>query len=113
MNCPDGCIEVETCCAQRGGQDRLNTTKNFILRIAAMRKGFPAEAYAATAYNPFGDGAPYTWNYARQFLEVGEDMLIGRDFWAKIGDEHTYGELLEIAEAVGAEITELIAEPGV
>ena len=83
--------------------------KRFILRLAAMKKGHRAEAFAATAYNPFGDGRPYTWNYAAQFLEVGSDILIGRDFWAKIGDQDTYDELLQISEEVGREITELIA----
>jgi hypothetical protein len=90
-------------------KDTSMAMKRFILKIAAMRKGSAAEAYAATAYSPFGDGKPYTWNYATQFLEIGQDILIGRDFWTKIGDEHTFDELLEIAEAVGQEITALIA----
>lgn len=32
-------------------------------------------------------------------------MLIGRSFWAKIGDDTTYDELLEISDAVGKQIT--------
>jgi Type II restriction endonuclease, TdeIII len=99
-------LEIKT---PQPNKDTSAAMKKFILKVAAMRKGFPAEAYAATAYNPFGDSAPYTWNYAKQFLEIGEDMLIGRDFWAKIGDETTFDELLEIAASVGSEITELIA----
>lgn len=91
-------------------KDTSMAMKRFILRIAAMRKDSLAEAYAATAYNPFGDGKPYTWNYAKQFLEIGQDILIGRDFWTKIGDEHTFDELLEVSESVGKQITELIAE---
>ena len=90
-------------------KDTSMAMKRFILRIAAMRKGVPADAYAATAYNPFGDGKPYTWNYAKQFLEIGQDILIGRDFWTKIGDENTFDELLEVSEAVGKQIPDLIA----
>lgn len=92
-------------------KDTSMAMKRFILRTAAVRKGSSAEAYAATAYNPYGDGKPYTRNYANQFLQVGEDMLIGRAFWAKIGDDRTYDELLGIAEEVGKEITVRIAEP--
>jgi hypothetical protein len=104
---PEMYFEIKT---PQPNKDTSMAMKRFILKIAAMRKGRPAEAYAATAYNPFGDGKPYTWNYAKQFLEVGQDMLIGRDFWTKIGDEHTFDELLGVAETVGKEITELIAQ---
>jgi Type II restriction endonuclease, TdeIII len=90
-------------------KDTSMAMKRFVLRLAAMRMGHKAEAFAATAYNPFGDGEPYTWNYATQFLEVGADLLVGRSFWAKIGDESTYDELLEISEEVGKEISDLIA----
>jgi|SRR5579875_2633159 len=92
-------------------KDTCMAMKRFILRIAAMRKGHSAEAYAATAYNPYGDGEPYKWNYANQFLEIHKDMLIGRDFWTKIGDDTTYDELLALAEDVGRELTQQIAEP--
>ncbi len=85
-------------------KDTSMAMKKFILRVAALRDGGPAEAYGATAYNPYGDESPYTWNYAKQFLEIGEDLLIGRAFWRKIGDDRTYDELLEISETVGKQI---------
>ncbi|MHB1855874.1 MAG: TdeIII family type II restriction endonuclease [Acidobacteriaceae bacterium] len=87
-------------------KDTSMAMKKFILRVAALRDGEPAEAYGATAYNPYGDGSPYTWNYANQFLEIGEDLLIGRAFWGKIGDDSTYDELLEISETVGKQIAQ-------
>ena len=87
-------------------KDTSMAVKRFILRAAALRKGQAAETYGATAYNPYGDGQPYIWNYAKQFLEIGEDMLIGRKFWEKIGDDKTYDELLEISDMVGKQITE-------
>ncbi|MDP4198413.1 MAG: TdeIII family type II restriction endonuclease [Bacteroidota bacterium] len=82
--------------------------KHDILLISALRKGHSAEAYAAAAYNPNGDDAPYMNNYARQFLEIGQDLLVGRQFWSKIGDDQTYDELLEVAEAVGNEIRPIL-----
>lgn len=86
------------------------TMKQDILLISALRKGAKAEAFAAAAYNPFGDGKPYTQNYAMQFLEVGADLLIGRDFWSRIGDKHTYDELLAISEQVGFAIEPLLKD---
>jgi hypothetical protein len=78
--------------------------KRDILLITALRKGNNAEAFASAAYNPYGDGKPYTYSYAQQFLEVGSDMLVGRPFWNMIGDEHTYDELLEISTEVGVDM---------
>lgn len=90
-------------------KDTSMAVKRFILRSSALLKGRTAETYGAIAYNPYGDGHPYMWSYARQFLEIGEDLLVGREFWAKIGDDQTYDELLEISESVGKQITEQIA----
>lgn len=82
--------------------------KRDILLITALRKGRQAEAFASAAYNPYGDGSPYTYNYAKQFLEVGADMLVGRPFWTMIGDDTTYDELLRISAEVGEEIKPLL-----
>jgi hypothetical protein len=82
--------------------------KKDILTIMALRKGHRAEAYAACGYNPFGEDVPYTDGRVRQFLEIGEDFLVGRSFWAKIGDSGTYHELLGIAVQVGQEIQPLL-----
>jgi hypothetical protein len=89
-------------------KDTCIAMKRSILKIAAIRKGHNAEAFAATAYNPDGDGKPYTWRCAPQFLEVGEDMLIGRAFWEKIGDPTTYDELLALSEEAGHEVLPLL-----
>lgn len=84
--------------------------KQDILLISALRKGHPAQAYAAAAYNPYGDGKPYTHGYALQFLDIGKDMLIGREFWTLIGDAETYDELLAISAEVGQSIMKNLAD---
>src|SRR5437016_3799937 len=81
-----------------------------ILLIVALRKDHIAEAYAACAYNPYGDGKPYRYGYALQFLEVGKDLLVGREFWSLIGDATTYDELLEISAEVGDRIKPLLEQ---
>ena len=84
--------------------------KRQILLIHALRFGTPVQAHAAAAYNPAGDGRPYRYqgDYARQFLEVGRDLLVGRQFWSAIGDDGTYDELLDIAQEVGTRVDSLV-----
>lgn len=89
-------------------KDTSKAMKRFILRIGAMCKGTNASAFAATAYNPYGEGNAYKWNYALQFLEVGQDLLIGSAFWNKIGDDSTFDELLAIAHDVGHKLKPLV-----
>lgn len=81
--------------------------KRLILRTMAMKKGETAETYGACGYNPYqpdGSESPYDWGMPKQFLEIGQDFLIGRQFWEKIGDSTTYDEVWEIAESVGRSI---------
>lgn len=89
-------------------KEQCKTMKKAILLITALRKGNPAIAFAGAAYNPFGDRQPYKHSAARQFLEVGKDFLIGRDFWSMIGDVDTYDELLEISSEVGERVKPLL-----
>jgi hypothetical protein len=82
--------------------------KRFILQIAALRFAHQGQAFASFAYNPKGDGAPLSDGRVKQFLEPDADILVGRDFWAKIGDPTTYDELLVIAQEVGEKITAIL-----
>jgi len=89
-------------------KDTSKAMKRGILLISALRKGHPVQAFGSAAYNPYGDGAAYTWNYARQFMEIERDFLVGRSFWSAIGEPSTYDELLPIASEVGEELIPLI-----
>lgn len=89
-------------------KDTCRAMKRQVLLISALRQGHDVGAYASTAYNPFGDGAAYTWNYPPQFLEVGADFLIGRQFWHRIGEPSTYDELLELSRGVGVQLNEYL-----
>lgn len=82
-------------------KDTSKAMKEAILVATALRMEKGAEAYGSAAYNPYGDGNPYRWNYALQFMELGTDFLVGRPFWEKIGDSSTYDEVLAIASEVG------------
>jgi type II restriction enzyme len=103
-------FEMKTAQPNKG---QCKEMKRFILQIAALRKDQGGQAYASTAYNAEGDGNPTRDGKIKQFLEPGEDILIGRQFWRKIGDEFTYDEVLAIAEEVGHEVTALIERAAV
>ena len=80
--------------------------KRRILTISALRKDHKANAFAACAYNPSnatGGGTPYSWHYTPQFLEIGKDGLVGKDFWSLIGEDTTYDEIVAICAEVGNE----------
>jgi hypothetical protein len=94
-------FEMKTAQPNKG---QCKEMKKFILQIAAIRKTERGEAFASMAYNPKGDGNDIKDGKIRQFLEVGTDMLIGRQFWAKIGEKDTYDNLLNIAESVGQSV---------
>ena len=104
-------FEMKTVAPNR---DTSKLMKTKILLISALRQGQNAVARAAMAYNPAGDGRPYTEypdsRNAIQFLELGADLLVGRDFWRVVGDDHTYDELLGLAEEVGTNAAALIPQ---
>lgn len=105
---PDGSevyFEMKTVKPNRGTFEDM---KRKMLMIMAMRQEFQAQAYAAMSYNPAGEGNVYIPEF-NNYLELGTDLLVGREFWSFIGDDRTYDELLEIAQAVGEETTPLIA----
>jgi hypothetical protein len=87
--------------------------KRFILLVAALRYETRGEAFAAMAYNPLGDGQPIRDGKIKQFLEPGTDILMGRQFWTKIGEASTYDDLLDISEQVGQSFESLLISEGI
>ncbi|MEO6804949.1 MAG: TdeIII family type II restriction endonuclease [Edaphobacter sp.] len=99
-------FEMKTAQPNKG---QCKEMKRFILQVAALRHQEHGQAFASTAYNALGDGKPVIDGKIRQFLEPGADILIGRDFWSKIGDMSTYDELLLISEEVGKQLAPQIS----
>jgi len=93
-------------------KDTSKLMKSTIMLIMALRQGHNAQAYAAMAYNPAGEGQSYTLypdsRYALQFLELGTDLVVGGSFWEMLGDDRTYYELLAIAEEVGTAVAQSV-----
>jgi hypothetical protein len=72
--------------------------------------GSPHNVFAkfATAYNRFGEGAPWRQERVRQFF-ADDELLIGRDFWNFVcGSEHGYDLLLDEYKANAGAIVEAL-----
>ena len=76
------------------------------LTIHAFRQAGPprVNTYYAMAYNPYGvDKAAYKWSFGTRYLDINNEVLMGKEFWDFIASPGTYEELLEIYHEVGRE----------
>lgn len=61
-------------------------------------------AYFASAYNPWGvDKSTYKHSFSVNYLDLEDEVLIGKEFWDLVGGEGTYDEVLGIYQEVGRE----------
>lgn len=84
-----------------------------LLRIHAIKqaKRPQVNAYFAMGYNPYGSSKEtYKHSFALQYLDVENQLLIGEEFWAYIGGNGTFTQLLEIYQEVGREISKTIID---
>ncbi|HEX3035266.1 MAG TPA: TdeIII family type II restriction endonuclease, partial [Thermodesulfobacteriota bacterium] len=75
-------------------------SKKEILMFIALHRDKNPQAYLAFAYNPFITREAYNHSFTRQIMDMQAEVLIGEEFWNKIGDTGTYNELLNIIEEV-------------
>ncbi|MBI2172124.1 MAG: TdeIII family type II restriction endonuclease [Chloroflexi bacterium] len=74
------------------------------LTIHAIKGAGPPKirTYYGMAYNPYGPRKDqYRWSFARQLLDLENQVLIGDEFWDFLGGKGTYEELLAIYEEAG------------
>lgn len=83
----------------------LEVAERFLTIHAIRRAGPPRlRTYYAMAYNPYGDDkATYKWSFAVRYMDIHNQVLIGKEFWDFIGGVGTYEELLNIYREVGRE----------
>jgi len=77
-----------------------------LLQIHAIKRAGPPKvgAFFAMAYNPYGESkAAYKHSFARGYLDLDNQVLIGKEFWDLVGGSSCYEELLEIYREVGRE----------
>jgi hypothetical protein len=68
-------------------------------------KKYPkVKAYYATAYNPYGiDKSTYKHSFVVNYMDLEDEVLLGKEFWDLVGGHGTYEEILEIYQEVGRE----------
>ena len=61
-------------------------------------------------YNPYGSKAKYSWTYPGRWFNMKEDpvVLIGDEFWEKIGGLGTYQAFIAAVNEIAPEYKERI-----
>ncbi len=90
--------------------DITKVSKEKILKLYCMEPMQVDEAYYALPYNPFGKKENYTWSFPNRWFNMREDpvVLIGNEFWEKIGGLGTYQTFITAVNEVGKEYKDRI-----
>ncbi len=85
--------------------DQTKVSKEKILKLYCMEPRQIDEAYYALPYNPFGKRKNYSWAFPARWFDMKNDkvVLIGDEFWEKIGGLGTYKAFIEAVNEIGDE----------
>ena len=83
--------------------DITKVSKEKILKLYSMEPLQIDEAYFALPYNPFGRREDYTWGFPARWFDMKNDkvVLIGNEFWEKVGGLGTYQSFIEAVNEIG------------
>lgn len=83
--------------------DQAKVSKEKLLKLHAMQPMPVEEAYFALPYNPFGKRSLYTWSHPARWFDMKNDknVLIGDEFWNKIGGLGTYQTFISSINEIG------------
>lgn len=89
--------------SSRPNADQSRVSKEKMLKIYAMKMDEPHEVYFALPDNPYGTKEKYAHSHPKRFFDMADTncVLMGKDFWNKLGGAGTYEELLGIFKEVG------------
>jgi len=90
--------------------DQTKVSKEKILKLYSMEPKQVDEAFYALPYNPYGKKEDYNWSFPNRWFNMKEDavVLIGNEFWEKIGGLGTYQAFISAINEIGAEYKERI-----
>lgn len=90
--------------------DQTKVSKEKILKLYSMDAPQIDGAYYALPYNPYGKKEDYAWTFPARWFDMKQDevVLIGDEFWDKIGGEGTYQAFIEAVNAIGTTYKERI-----
>lgn len=90
--------------------DQTKVSKEKILKLYCMDPRQVDEAYYALPYNPYGTKENYSWSFPARWFNMRKDevVLIGEEFWEKIGGLGTYRAFIEAVNEIGREYKDRI-----
>jgi len=90
--------------------DQTKVSKEKLLKLYCMAPRQIDEAYYALPYNPYGKRENYSWGFPARWFNMREDkvVLIGDEFWEKIGGLGTYQAFITAVNEIGKEYKERI-----
>jgi len=83
--------------------DITKVSKEKLLKLYSMEPRQIDEAYFALPYNPYGRRESYSWSFPARWFNMREDevVLIGDEFWEKIGGLGTYKAFIDAVNEIG------------
>jgi hypothetical protein len=90
--------------------DQTKVSKEKIFKLYAMEPRIINEAYYALPYNPYGKRENYEWSFPARWFNMKKDpsVLIGDEFWDKIGGNGTYQLFISEINKLGLDYRERI-----
>jgi hypothetical protein len=90
--------------------DQTKVSKEKILKLYSMEPRQVDSAYYALPYNPFGKRENYSWSFPARWFDMKKDkvVLIGNEFWEKIGGLGTYKAFIDAVNEIGREYKDRI-----
>jgi len=85
--------------------DQTKVSKEKLLKLYCMEPPQVDGAYFALPYNPYGCREDYSWSFPARWFNMKEDevVLIGNEFWEKIGGVGTYNAFIDAINELGHE----------
>ena len=90
--------------------DQTKVSKEKMLKLYSMEPCQINEAYYALPYNPYGKRENYAWSFPARWFDMKKDkvVLIGDEFWEKIGGVGTYKAFIDAVNEMGEEYKDRI-----
>lgn len=90
--------------------DQTKVSKEKMFKLTAMERR--ECAFYALPFNPWGARAAYDHPFPKRWFDMGSDrvVLIGVEFWEKLGGQGTWEALIEIAERIGRKYEDQIEQ---
>lgn len=90
--------------------DQTKVSKEKILKLYSMEPRIIDGAYYALPYNPYGKREGYKWSFPARWFDMRNDevVLIGDEFWEKVGGIGTYKAFISAVNEIGKEYRDRI-----